>query len=222
MSRPSLKTEVRNQKKNNGKPSKPRTVTVEFLVPDTPEPQFGHTIASSVKDEYFTSKDVCKVLKITPDMLGKIVGNINVEPGRIDLGLNLKRNGQYQLLGYVRKVDYDNSDSVNPFEESNIWDVKDKVHLIGSANNTLDTIAEVVSSKWEYSALAVNLISEYQKECPILFENLSRLQHKPKYFVNELLGKQGVKLVEKITEWMRHQPYYHLARTLTGTSSLSK
>lgn len=34
-----------------------------------------------------------------------VVGSIYVDPGRHDIGLNLKRNNQYQLSEYVRKVE---------------------------------------------------------------------------------------------------------------------
>ena len=38
-------------------------VDVEFLVPP-PEPPFGHAIATSIRDEYFNSKDVCNALQV--------------------------------------------------------------------------------------------------------------------------------------------------------------
>ena len=69
------------------------------------EPPFGHLIAESIGEDYFSSRDCCRSLMISPSVLGKIVGMILVEPGRMDFGLNLKRNGQYQLLGYVRSGD---------------------------------------------------------------------------------------------------------------------
>lgn len=106
--------------------SNPRRVDVRFN-PMFPEPPFGYAIAASMKDKYFSSKELCSRLKISPNMLGmgalsccfcflfwvfigfyafvgKIVGSVLVEHGgeKYDLGLNLKRNGQYQLLGYAR------------------------------------------------------------------------------------------------------------------------
>ena len=35
-------------------------------------------------------------------VFGRSVSSIIVDPGRVDLGLNLKQNGRYQLLEYSR------------------------------------------------------------------------------------------------------------------------
>ena len=44
---------------------------VEFLVPTTSDPQFGHAIAQAIQEDYYSSRDVCKLLKIQPDLLGR-------------------------------------------------------------------------------------------------------------------------------------------------------
>eukprot|EP01042_Synura_sphagnicola_P035007 gene35007-44862_t len=80
-----------------------RVVDVEFLIPKCLEPPFGYGIARAMTEDFYSGRDVCSMLQITPSVLGKIVGSIRLEPGRIDLGLNLKRNGVHQLLGYIRK-----------------------------------------------------------------------------------------------------------------------
>ena len=41
-------------------------------------------------------------------VFGRIVSSIIVDPGRVDLGLNLKQNGRYQLLEYSRSVTFAN------------------------------------------------------------------------------------------------------------------
>jgi 5'-3' exoribonuclease 1 len=80
----------------NSTSSKRRVVDVEFSIPPA-EPPFGHLIADSIKDEYFSSQDVCTALKIPPNVLGKIAGSVIID--KEDLGLTLKRNGHFQLLG---------------------------------------------------------------------------------------------------------------------------
>ena len=43
-------------------------------------------------------------MQIVPSVLGQVIGSIFVDGvGRHDLGLNMKKNGVYQLLGYVKK-----------------------------------------------------------------------------------------------------------------------
>ena len=69
---------------------------------------------------YTLSRDVCRALGITPSVLGKIVGVVPVEPGRLDLGLNLKRNGQYQLSGYIRAVFSTNNNYNNNNNEKGV------------------------------------------------------------------------------------------------------
>ena len=59
VSRPTLTNEHINIVKRAT--TQKRTVTVEFLCPDSEEPQFGHAIVRAVKDEYYSSRDICKV-----------------------------------------------------------------------------------------------------------------------------------------------------------------
>ena len=60
-----------------------------------PEPPFGLAIARSVQESYISSNDAAKILKIPPGLLGKITGSLFVDPGRYDLGLNLKYSPRY-------------------------------------------------------------------------------------------------------------------------------
>ena len=182
--------------------------------------QFGHVIANAVQDEYFSSRDMCKFCGITPDILGKIVGSVFVEPGRFDLGLNLKRNGQYQLLGFVRKVETQGQ----AVPAANVWGVEDKVQITGAAsgNGEESSVADNVSALWEYSGRAVQLLQEYKQFFPQLFAGLARLQHKPKYTISELLGNGGLALVEQIVSWQQGEAFFHMPRTLLSTQTLSK
>ena len=221
MARPSLTMEHKDTTTSKVNDKNKRQVTVEFLLPDSEEPQFGHAILNSVKEEYYSARDICKALKINPDILGKMVGSIFIEPTGHDLGLNLKRNGQYQLLGYVRKVENNGS---NHQSTSNVWKQVENVKLVGSneGSDPMDTVSDKVAAFWEYSDRAVSLISEYIAKFGILWTSLSRLPHKPKYSGAELLGSNYVKVAEEIMVWMKSQPFFNMPRTLLSTTSMPK
>jgi 5'-3' exoribonuclease 1 len=219
---------------------KSRVVDVEFYV-QPPEPPFGHAIAQSIQEEYFPARDVCRSLGISPSVLGKIVGSIFVEPGRYDLGLNLKRNGQYQLLGYVRKVSYENSAhgetsngaSASGAAGKGAWGHGDTVQVVGMIDNSKQADA-AESVQWEYSAKAIALLFDYKTKFPMLFDNLERLPHQKKYPAHELVPPSAVLPpaegkpldptagAEVVKEWMKLQPFFAMPRTPLTTVSLSR
>jgi 5'-3' exoribonuclease 1 len=222
--RGSLKDDIKKDHDTlTGNKSKRRTVDVEFTV-TPPEPPFGYSIAHSVKDEFYTSKDLCALLQVSASVLGKIVGAIRVEPGRADLGLNLKRNGQYQLLGYSQRVDYA-SGGADQFQPRKAWTGVDTVEIVGMVSNDADAAekaAEADGTTWQYSARAAALIYDYKANFPMLFAQLEKLPHQPVYSADALLGPGGDKKVEQVMEWMKSQPFYKLPRTPFSTISLSK
>ena len=107
---------------------------------------------------------------------------------------------------------------------TNIWKASDGVKLTGLASSTtaLEAVAEAASSLWEYSQEAINLIADYQEKFPMLFKNLAKLSHQPKYSAVELLGKDGVKVVDEIIEWQQSQRFFNMSRTLLSSSILCK
>ena len=220
---------------------KSRVVDVEFYVLP-PEPPFGHASAQSIQEEYFPARDVCRSLGISPSVLGKIVGSIFVEPGRYDLGLNLKRNGQYQLLGYVRKVSYENSAahgepsngaSAAASKAAAAWGHGDTVQVVGMIDSSKQADA-AESVQWEYSAKALALLFDYKTKFPMLFDNLERLPHQKKYPAHELVPPSAVLPpaegkpldptagAEVVKEWMKLQPFFAMPRTPLTTVSLSR
>lgn len=224
--RGSLKEDIRkDQDAVGGKAPKKRTVDVEFTV-TPPEPPFGYSIANSIKEEFYSSKDLCALLQVSASVLGKIVGAVRVEPGRADLGLNLKRNGQYQLLGYSQRVDYSNGDpAAAQFQPRKVWGGVDTVEIVGMVNREGDAAekaAEADGATWQYSARAAALIYDYKANFPMLFQQLERLPHQPVYSPDALLGPGGDKKLEQVLEWMKAQPFYKLPRTPFTTMSLSK
>ena len=170
----------------------------------------------SIQEEYFPSRDVCKSLRISPSLLGKIVGMVLVEPGRHDFGLNFKKNGQYCLLGYVRKVvdTYGNkknyNDNQNNYNNNNTrdnngnlekeekkpkiesaWGTGDSVQVVGSVNT--ERLAQAESVQWEYSAKALALLLEYKTKFPLMFERFETLPHQMKYQASDIFCPLGMK-----------------------------
>jgi 5'-3' exoribonuclease 1 len=176
-------------------------------------------IEASVKEEYFSSRDIVKALNISPSLLGKIVGSLYID--KIDAGLNLKRSGQYFLLGYVREV-------VPPGSSNQAWgNAKDSVRVIGSIEEGAAGDASAAmssSSSWEYSAKAVALILEYKQQFPQLFNALEHLPHEKKYSSNQIWGPgSGAKIqLVKLDEWLNAQFTAKAARTPLSTLSLSR
>lgn len=223
-SRPSLKDDVKQQKGSKSiKEQQRRVVDVEFVV-TPPEAPFGYHIATTCKEEMYSSKDICSLLKISPNVLGKIVGVIKIEPGRIDIGLNLKRNGQYQLLGYCQRVDDTSDGQLKPRQ---VWCGVDSVEIVGmvsdeNASAAVEKTAEADGVYWQYTARAAALIFDYQQSFPMLFNQLQKLPHSFSYSADQLLGNNGEKKVEAVIEWLKAQPFYKLSRTPFTTTSLSR
>eukprot|EP00599_Poterioochromonas_sp_BG-1_P002004 CAMPEP_0173138682 /NCGR_PEP_ID=MMETSP1105-20130129/3830_1 /TAXON_ID=2985 /ORGANISM="Ochromonas sp., Strain BG-1" /LENGTH=1475 /DNA_ID=CAMNT_0014051313 /DNA_START=946 /DNA_END=5373 /DNA_ORIENTATION=- len=169
--------------------SRRKIVDVEFQLPQ-PEQPFGYSIAKAMREIYFSSRDTCNKLKISSSLLGKVSGSIRVDSHRVDIGLNLKRKGMYQLLGYVRKVDISQQNNRNNGNNSNnqqrdafgkvgrqVWQSHDTVKLIGIEENKNDSngAEDAEAVYWEYSQAAIDLINEYKSNFPELFESLERL-----------------------------------------------
>jgi len=200
-----------------------RLVDVEFSVPSKNENSFGYTIAKAFSDDYYSSRDLCSVLHITPSVLGKIVGSIKLD-NRLDIGLNLKRNGSYQLLGYTRRVDFNKQQNSHRIEERKVWEESDTIQIIGSASNeSPDAAADADNSfGWEYSAQAATLIHDFKAKFAVLFAQLESIPHQSVYACDELFGENGKKVSEEVMDWMKAQPFFSMPRTPFTTQSLSR
>jgi 5'-3' exoribonuclease 1 len=123
------------------------SVDIEFA--DTgKEPDFGLSIAGAIQDRYFSSRDVCRMTQLSPSVLGQIVGCVLLEGSdgkEIDIGLNLRRNGQYQLLGYCRRIRDDGEEAANAVIAQRAWHERaDTMSIIGSSPDELDSAGESV------------------------------------------------------------------------------
>jgi len=96
-----------------------------------PEPPFGLAIARSVKESYLSSSDAADVLKLRPQILGKIMGSLLVDPGRYDLGLNLRYKKEFCVIGYTRRVELSDAKEKKGHRET-AWKPGDSVRISGS------------------------------------------------------------------------------------------
>jgi hypothetical protein len=195
------------------------------------EPDFGYMIHATIDDHYYSSGEISRNLKISPSVLGRIVGAVFVEKGNIDIGLNFKRNGQYQLLGYSRRVfeNKGNTDDNKTQSLTSVWGHKDAVRIVGSLPSAeeqqltlLEKVEQTVASHWEYSDMAVAVIQEYMKNFPTLFQALEKNQNKTKYSARDLFGKEANQKLVEVMTWLSTLPIHSLPRTPLTTESMSK
>ena len=103
-----------------------------------PEPPFGLAIARSVQESYISSLDASRVLKLKPAILGKITGSLHFNPGRYDLGLNLKYKQDLCVLGYTRrKLGRDSDNAGEDGKAKKAWAAGDSLTIVG--NNDTDS-----------------------------------------------------------------------------------
>jgi 5'-3' exoribonuclease 1 len=205
---------------------KRKVVDVEFRIPQ-PEPPFGYNIARSITEDYYSTREVCGIIKISPSTLGKIVGSLRIDPNRIDIGLNLKRKGMYQLLGYVKKVEgaasKDNNnkkDGNNAHESRQTWAGVDTVKLITMENDNSNQAEESEAIFWEYSTAAILLLAEYKYRFPVIFDVLDKIAHKPVYHAKDFYSSPSEEQFPALLDWMKSQPFFALPRTPFTTVSL--
>jgi len=201
-----------------------RSVDVEFTKLPA-EPAFGYIIDASITEEYFSSQDICRALKISGSVLGRIVGALFVDhASRADIGLNLKRNGQYALHGYVRKVEEENSGAVAEVEKGSVWERANAVKVIGTdLGPNVDVLEEKTRDTWEYSVRTVNVLMEYRATFPVLFDNMHSLPNDVrKYTPSQLFGEDAERELKRCNAWLNAQPLTKMARTPLSTRCLSK
>ncbi|CAM9544056.1 unnamed protein product [Chrysoparadoxa australica] len=172
------------------------------------EPPFGLAAAAGIKDVYYPAHTVYQRLKLRPDVFGKITGSLLVDPGKFDLGLSLKANGRFQLLGYSRCI----------LKEQSAWSTADTVRIV-SAPACDESAAEV--GRWEFTEAAAKLVFAYQKRFPKLFHALLRLPSDRFYSAEAMFGPRGTEVVQEIYEWLQAIPTAGLPRIPLTTKAMS-
>jgi 5'-3' exoribonuclease 1 len=194
-----------------------------------PEPPFGLAIARSVQESYVSSSDAAKILKLNPGVFGKITGSLKVDPGRYDLGLNLKYAEGLYVVGYTRQKQSDIGNNRKGKEATGkvkAWSAGDSLLVVGSArpmagggDNNNEREERIM---WEYSPKAIKLISMYKQKFPQLFFSLAKQVREKKHTAMDLFGANGVQWLPKIREWLNNVETAKLPRSPLTTEGLPK
>lgn len=191
-------------------------VKVETFPPETP---FGLAIARSVQESYLSSADAARVLKVNPSVLGKVMGRLQFQQGRYDLGLNLKSADGMCVVGYTRKKVDQTSQAAK--KQDKAWSAGDAVLVVGSRSVTpMDEEAEE-RIQWEYTPKAIRLFETYRNKFPKLFAAISRNPNERKYDANDVFGKQGEAWLPVVREWLDNNESAKIPRFPTSTESMA-
>jgi Exoribonuclease Xrn1 D1 domain/Xrn1 SH3-like domain len=192
-------------------------VRVQTLPAETP---FGHVIAQSVHETFMSSQDAARILKMNPGVLGKVMGRLQFEQGRYDLGLNLKSPDGLCVVGYTRKKTEQNGNSKGNRKDDSAWAAGDAVLVVGS-RPLFDDDAEEERIQWEYSPKAIRLVEAYRKKFPQLFAALNKKPNERKYDANEVFGPNGEKSLAVVREWLDNHESAKLPRSKVSTELMS-
>jgi hypothetical protein len=203
-------------------------VKVQISPPELP---FGLAIAQSVHETYIPSFDAAKILKLQPGIFGKITGSMLFEPGRYDLGLNLKYAEGLCVLGYVRKKKEGKNGNQgqrgnNPNdgkEKPKAWEAGDSLLVVGSSRKQSFNDADEEREEkivWEYTPKAIRLVNEYRQKFPQLFNGLMRQPNERKYEAKKIFGPNGEEWLSLIREWLNNIETAKLPRSPVTTEAM--
>lgn len=200
-----------------------RTVEVEFdLTP--PEPNFSQILSCSMQDKYYPAYEIAKSLGIGGGVLGKIVGAVFSGTDRTNIGLDLKRNGQYYLLGYARATDIVDQKATKPDKaQENVWARSDAITVVGSSvkEEKEGDAEEGPRQTWEYSTRALNLLLEYKSIFPSVFNAIAANPAEKKFSPSTLFKTDTDAQFSRLKDWLAHHPALRTPRTPLSTSGLS-
>lgn len=194
-----------------------KKIGVKVQVMD-PEPPFGLAISRAIQESFVGSNDASKLVKLHPNLFGKIMGSLLVEPGRFDLGLNLKYSEGLCVVGYTRK----RPDGQSKRGPKKAWGAGDSLLVVGSARKGGDGDERGGTEKiaWEYTPRAMRIVSLYRQKFPQLFAALSKHPNERKYDATRMFGRQGPELLKQIREWLNNIESAKLPRSPVTTEAL--
>lgn len=171
-----------------------------------PEPPFGLAIARSVQESYISASDAAKVLKMDPRIFGKITGSLFFNPGKYDLGLNLKYKDKRCVLGYTRVTP--DPERKNKKKSANAWSAGDTVLVVGSKRMSTNDDSDSSQKEnkritWEYTPKAVRLVAAYKNAFPRLFAAISRAPDEKFYDSKKVFGPNGAEMCAQALEWLK-------------------
>lgn len=199
-----------------------RTVEVEFdLAP--PEPNFSQILATSMQDKYYPAYEMARSLGISGGVLGKIVGAVFCGADRTNIGLDLKRNGQYYLLGFAKATDAAEIKTTDKAQE-NVWARSDAITVVGSGVKSEKPDGEEQEGPrqtWEYSTRALHLILEYKSLFPTVFSVIQAKPQEKKFSPADFFKVNTDAEMTRLKDWIAHHPALKTPRTPLSTSGLS-
>lgn len=167
-----------------------------------PEPPFGHSIASAIKDRYYSASQAAELIGIPPGVLGRVASSIFVDmgpngggsgggSGRFDLGLNLRVSKSLFLPGYVRPTG--SVGGAAPSAGSTWGGNRAGVSVVTGSAGGGGGAAAAYASGWEYAERTIHLVVAYQRAFPALFEVLEAKQEAPFLHLRDVPGRaEGV------------------------------
>ncbi len=179
-----------------------------------PEPPFGLNIAKSVGGDYIKASKVCNIVGLNPRVLGRITGSYLVDPGKFDIGLNLKSK-RFYLLGYARPVIRNN------WCFKSAWTARNTVQIVGSTPTTAFTEDPELAG-WEFSNEAIALVINYMKSFPLLFQRLENAPMNRIANASDLLGPGREPMLQGILAWLHEIPTGKLPRIPITSSMLCR
>lgn len=195
-------------------------VKVQVIPPEQP---FGLAIARSVQESYISSSDASKLVKLNPNLFGKIMGGLFVEPGRFDIGLNLKYSEGLYIVGYTRKRPDDDAvrkrKAAAAAGSKKAWGAGDSLLVVGSKRAEGEERANE-KIQWEYTPRAIRLVSLYRQKFPQLFTALGKQPNERKYDATRMFGPKGPELLQQIREWLNTVETAKVPRTPISTDAM--
>jgi 5'-3' exoribonuclease 1 len=186
-----------------------------------PEMPFGLAIARSVQETYLSAYDAARILRMSPTIFGKIMSRLQFEPGRFDLGLNLKSADGFFVVGYTRKKveEAKGKNRENSNKDESAWAAGDAVLVVGSRGATDDEEDERIT--WEYTPKAVRLVEQYKSKFPQLFAAINQGPNERRYDANQVFGPNGEAWLPVVREWLDKHESAKLPRSPVTTKALS-
>lgn len=184
-----------------------------------PEPPFGLAIARTLQESYISTHDAAKALKMNQAVFAKVTGSLFFRPGNFDLGLNLKYNRDFCVLGYTRRRNKFGTKSEAKTKKA--WGTKDTVFVVGNQRHDGDESDSDKNMVWEYTPNAVRLVAAYKQKFPKLFALISKEPYAKKYEAR-IFGTNGVKEMTEIRQWLNNIETAKMPRTPSSTDEMPK
>lgn len=183
------------------------------------EPPFGLAIARSVQESYVSSSDAAKLLKLHPNLLGKVAGTLHFQPGRYDLGLNLKYAEGLCVVGYTRKKREISGGKAHAGKTvKKAWAAGDSLLVVGSKRVEAET-DRAPKIQWEYTPKAIRLVSMYRQKFPKLFAAIMKKPNEKAYSAS-MLGPKGEEVLREIRDWLNEVESAKLPRSPVSTEAM--